>query len=154
MFRNKKSLLPVLYYNKLPPKVIYVLKYCKPFRVLTCVDFFQKCDCDVAIILEPMIATGGTLSAVVGIIKGWGPKKVIIISVLASREGLQQMQKEHHDVEIYVGAIDDKLTGEGYILPGLGDAGDRQFGTHGHGTQIDMTLTEDDTASAKRQKIQ
>ncbi|KAG3120055.1 hypothetical protein PI124_g497 [Phytophthora idaei] len=107
MYRNKQSLLPVQYYNKLP----------------------KECDVDVAIILEPVIATAGTILATLAVLKTWGVEKIKIVSTIASKQGLQEVCAKNPDVEIFLAAIDDDLSEDGYILPGLGDAGDREFQT-------------------------
>jgi len=107
MYRDKKSLQPVEYYSKLPNNV----------------------KVDVVYVLEPMIATGGTASATIALLKEWGAPRVEMISFLASELAIEKLIKEHPDVKIHVCAIDPKLNDHGYILPGLGDAGDRQFST-------------------------
>ena len=76
-----------------------------------------------------MLATGGTASAASSLIKSWGADQIIYIGILAAPEGIERLQSEHPDVPIYVGAIDSNLNDIGFIVPGLGDAGDRQFGT-------------------------
>ena len=76
-----------------------------------------------------MLATGGTASEACSLIKSWGIYHIIYIGILAAPEGIQRLQSEHSDVPIYVGAIDSHLNDIGFIVPGLGDAGDRQFGT-------------------------
>jgi uracil phosphoribosyltransferase len=76
-----------------------------------------------------MLATGGSAAATIGIIKKWGVKKIKYIGILGAPEGIAYLSKEHPDVPIYLGAIDSHLNDIGYIVPGLGDAGDRQFGT-------------------------
>jgi uracil phosphoribosyltransferase len=107
LYRDEKTLRPVEYYNKLPlePTV------------------------SVCLILDPMLATGGSATATVGVLKRWGVKKIKFVGLIAAPEGIALMQKEHPDVPIHVAAIDERLNEKGYILPGLGDAGDRQFGT-------------------------
>ncbi|HEY3313196.1 MAG TPA: uracil phosphoribosyltransferase [Anaerolineales bacterium] len=107
LYRDEKTLRPVEYYNKLPlePTV------------------------SVCLILDPMLATGGSATATVGVLKRWGVKKIKFVGLIGAPEGIAQMQKEHPDVPIYLAAIDDHLNEKGYIVPGLGDAGDRQFGT-------------------------
>ncbi|KAG9294878.1 hypothetical protein G9A89_003218 [Geosiphon pyriformis] len=108
IFREKVSLQPVEYYNKLPavPNV------------------------DQVIVLEPMIATGGTAVAAVAILKDWGIKsKIKFITVCASRQGLEKLLAIHPDVEVFVGVVDGGLNEHGYIVPGLGDAGDRLYDT-------------------------
>jgi len=107
LYRDEKTLRPVQYYNKLPlePTV------------------------SVCLILDPMLATGGSATATVDVLKNWGVKKIKFIGLIGAPEGIALMQKEHPDVPIYLAAIDDHLNEKGYIVPGLGDAGDRQFGT-------------------------
>lgn len=107
LYRDEKTLRPVEYYNKLPlePTV------------------------SVCLILDPMLATGGSASAAVDVLKRWGVKKIKFVGLIGAPEGIAHMQREHPDVPIYLAAIDDHLNEKGYIVPGLGDAGDRQFGT-------------------------
>ena len=107
LYRDEETLQPVQYYNKLPtdPTV------------------------GVCLVLDPMLATGGSAVATIDILKKWGVKKIKYIGILGAPEGIENMNKQHPDVPIYLGAIDEKLNEIGYIVPGLGDAGDRQFGT-------------------------
>jgi len=107
LFRDEETLKPVEYYNKLPiePTV------------------------SVCLILDPMLATGGSAIATVDILKEWGVEKIKFIGVIASPVGISTLHKKHPDVHIHLAAIDRELNEHGYILPGLGDAGDRQFGT-------------------------
>lgn len=105
MYRNKTSDLPVLYYNKLP----------------------KEANADVAIVLEPLIATSGTISAVLDILKQWGVKTIKVVCVLASKPGLEKLLVSHPDVKVHCVAVDDKVSDAGKVLPGLGDVGDRQF---------------------------
>jgi len=107
LYRDEKTLKPVQYYNKLPtsPRVGAVL------------------------LLDPMLATGGSATAATQVLKDWGVKKIKYIGLIAAPEGVQRMQTDHPDVPLYIGAIDSHLNNIGYIVPGLGDAGDRQFGT-------------------------
>lgn len=107
LYRDEKTLQPVEYYNKLPvdPRV------------------------SVCLILDPMLATGGSATATADILKKWGVKKIKYVGLIAAPEGIKAMQTAHPDIDIYVAAIDDHLNERGYIVPGLGDAGDRQFGT-------------------------
>jgi len=107
LYRDEKTLRPVEYYNKLPlePTV------------------------SVCLILDPMLATGGSATATVDVLKRWGVKKIKFVGLIGAPEGIAHMQREHPDVPIYLAAIDDHLNEKGYIVPGLGDAGDRQFGT-------------------------
>jgi uracil phosphoribosyltransferase len=107
LFRDERTLKPVEYYNKLPvsPTV-------------------QLC-----IVLDPMLATGGSASATVDILKRWGAKRIKYMGIIAAPEGINALHAAHPDVDIFVAAIDERLNEIGYIVPGLGDAGDRQFGT-------------------------
>jgi len=107
LYRDEKTLRPVEYYNKLPlePTV------------------------SVCLILDPMLATGGSAIATVDVLKRWGVKKIKFVGLIGAPEGIALMQKQHPDVPIHIAAIDDHLNENGYIVPGLGDAGDRQFGT-------------------------
>jgi uracil phosphoribosyltransferase len=107
LYRDEHTLKPVQYYNKLPiaPTVT------------------------VCLILDPMLATGGSAVATVDILKKWGVTKIKFVGLIGAPEGIKLMQERHPDVPIYLAAIDDHLNERGYIVPGLGDAGDRQFGT-------------------------
>lgn len=107
IYREAKTLCCVLYYNRLP----------------------AKCDSDVAIVLEPLIATGNTLDATLVILKQWGVKHIKVMSVVATHVGLAKLQEAHPDVEVHVGTIDSELNAKGYIIPGVGDVGDRLWGT-------------------------
>ena len=107
LFRDPQTLEPVKYYFKMPP------------------DISER---DV-IIVDPMLATGGSASAAVQFMKEVGCKHIKLMCIIGAPEGVAVMQKEHPDVDIYVAALDDHLNEHGYIVPGLGDAGDRIFGT-------------------------
>lgn len=107
LYRDERTLQPVEYYNKLP----------------------DAATVQVCLILDPMLATGGSAAATVDILKAWGAARIKQVSLIAAPEGIATLQAAHPDVEIHVGAIDRQLNGRGYIMPGLGDAGDRQFGT-------------------------
>mmetsp|Transcript_18163 Transcript_18163/g.35680 ORF Transcript_18163/g.35680 Transcript_18163/m.35680 type:complete len:246 (+) Transcript_18163:392-1129(+) len=107
MYKDKKSLVSTLYYNRLP----------------------RVCAVDRAIILEPVVATAGTISAVVEILKEWGVKEIHLICVVASRLGLTTLLDAHPDVTVHIAAIDDAVNEDGEIVPGIGDVGDRLFGT-------------------------
>ena len=97
------------------------------------VDYSCKMPADIAerdvIVLDPMLATGGSASAAITFMKGYGCKHIKLMNVLAAPEGIQCIIKDHPDVEIYVAGVDEKLNEHAYIVPGLGDAGDRIFGT-------------------------
>ncbi len=107
LYRDEKTLRPVEYYNKLPlePTV------------------------SVCLILDPMLATGGSATATADVLKRWGVKKIKYVGLIAAPEGIKAMQTAHPDIPIHIAAIDDHLNERAYIVPGLGDAGDRQFGT-------------------------
>ena len=80
-------------------------------------------------VVDPMLATGGSSSAAVRMLKDRGITNIRFLCIIAAPEGVERMQKEHPDVDLYIGALDEKLNEHGYIVPGLGDAGDRIFGT-------------------------
>ena len=84
---------------------------------------------DVCLILDPMLATGGSAVATVDILKKWGAKRIKYVGLIAAPEGIERLSTAHPDVPIHIAAIDERLNDIGYIVPGLGDAGDRQFGT-------------------------
>ncbi len=107
LYRDHETLRPVTYYNKLPAEP----------------------DIDLSMIVDPMLATGGSAVAAVDILKNWGAKRIKFLGLIAAPEGVQMLSTAHPDVEIYLAAIDSHLNERGYIVPGLGDAGDRQFGT-------------------------
>ena len=107
LYRDEKTLKPVSYYNRLPtaPTV------------------------RVCLVLDPMLATGGSAVATVDILKKWGAERIKFVGILAAPEGIAALQEAHPDVDIHVAQIDSHLNDIGFIVPGLGDAGDRQFGT-------------------------
>lgn len=107
LYRNEETLVPVKYYYKMPK------------------DISQR----EAIILDPMLATGGSASDTIKCLKNDGVKKIKFLCIIAAKPGIERLQKEHPDVDIYAAAVDEKLNENGYIVPGLGDAGDRIFGT-------------------------
>ena len=97
------------------------------------VEYYCKMPNDIAerevIILDPMLATGGSASAAIQFIKNYEVKNIKLMNILAAPEGIQRVHHDHPDVDIYCAALDEKLNDHGYIVPGLGDAGDRIFGT-------------------------
>jgi uracil phosphoribosyltransferase len=107
LYRDHETLRPVTYYNKLPPVPTI----------------------DRALVLDPMLASGGSAIAAIEILKNWGMKRIQFLGLIAAPEGVDALRKAHPDVPIYLAAIDDHLNESCYIVPGLGDAGDRQFGT-------------------------
>ncbi|MCA9991726.1 MAG: uracil phosphoribosyltransferase [Ardenticatenaceae bacterium] len=107
LYRDEETLRPVFYYNKLPTSPTV----------------------QVCLVLDPMLATGGSAIAAVDMLKRWGANQIKFLAILAAPEGIAALQTAHPDVPIYVAKIDQRLNDIGYIVPGLGDAGDRQFGT-------------------------
>ena len=97
------------------------------------VEYYCKMPNDIAerevIILDPMLATGGSASAAIQFIKNYEVKNIKLMNIIAAPEGIQRVHHDHPDVDIYCAALDEKLNDHGYIVPGLGDAGDRMFGT-------------------------
>ncbi len=107
LYRDPKTFQPVEYYCKLPP------------------DVAER----VVIVLDPMLATGGSAAAAIGFLKKRGVRRIKLLNLIGVPAGVECVQKEHPDVDIYLGALDERLNDHAYILPGLGDAGDRLFGT-------------------------
>ena len=107
LFRDERTLRPVEYYNKLP----------------------DSATVDLCLILDPMLATGGSATAAIEVLKRWGAERIKLVNLIAAPEGVEAVTAAHPDVEIYTAALDRELNDKGYIQPGLGDAGDRQFGT-------------------------
>lgn len=107
LYRDPASLKPVEYYCKLPT------------------DVSER----IVMVLDPMLATGGSAAAAIGFLKARGVRTIKLVNILGAPEGVETVQREHPDVDIYLGALDERLNDHGYILPGLGDAGDRLFGT-------------------------
>ncbi|GIP35542.1 uracil phosphoribosyltransferase [Paenibacillus sp. J2TS4] len=107
LYRDPETLKPVEYYVKLPTDVTE--------REL--------------IVIDPMLATGGSVNASIDLLKSRGCSQIKLMCLIAAPEGIRAVQEEHPDIDIYVAAIDDRLDEHGYIIPGLGDAGDRLFGT-------------------------
>src|SRR3954449_4818388 len=107
LFRDERTLRPVEYYNKLP----------------------DQATVDLCLILDPMLATGGSATAAIEVLKNWGARRIKLINLIAAPEGVRAVTEAHPDVQIHCAALDRQLNEKGYIMPGLGDAGDRQFGT-------------------------
>lgn len=107
LYRDPETLEPVEYYCKLP----------------------ADCANREVFVVDPMLATGGSAAAAITMLKQKGCKNIRFLCIIAAPEGLEKLKKEHPDVDIYVGTLDEKLNDHGYIVPGLGDAGDRIFGT-------------------------
>ena len=107
LFRDERTLRPVEYYNKLPDETTV----------------------DLCLILDPMLATGGSATAAIEVLKEWGANRIKLVNLIAAPEGVKAVSEAHPDVPIYTAALDRQLNEVGYIQPGLGDAGDRQFGT-------------------------
>lgn len=107
LYRDERTLKPVEYYNKLPTEATV----------------------SMCLILDPMLATGGSASATIDVLKRWGAKKIKFVGIIGAPEGIAHVHKNHPEVPIHLACLDEKLNENGYIVPGLGDAGDRQFGT-------------------------
>jgi len=107
MYRDKRSLQPVEYYNKLP----------------------ENPQVDLCFVLDPIMATGGTVNATLNVLKAWGSPRIKVVSIMATNQALEQLKLQHPDVPFHVAVIDDQMNKNGIIIPGLGDAGDRQFAT-------------------------
>ena len=107
LYRDPKTLEPVEYYSKMPP------------------DINER----ELIVVDPMLATGGSASAALTMIKEKGAVNIKLMCLIAAPEGVKRIQEDHPDIDIYLAALDEKLSDKGYIIPGLGDAGDRLFGT-------------------------
>jgi uracil phosphoribosyltransferase len=107
IFRDERTLRPTEYYNKLP----------------------DRCRASVALVLDPMLATGGSAVRTCEVVRAAGVVRIKVIALIAAPEGIERLSSAMPDVAIHVGAIDERLTDHGFIYPGLGDAGDRQFAT-------------------------
>ncbi|HDR68263.1 MAG TPA: uracil phosphoribosyltransferase [Bacteroidaceae bacterium] len=107
LYRNEETLKPVTYYEKLPDTL----------------------SSSIVLVLDPMLATGGSASEAIRILKGKGASPVKLVCVVGAPEGVRRIEQDHPDVDIYLAALDEGLNEHGYIVPGLGDAGDRIFGT-------------------------
>jgi uracil phosphoribosyltransferase len=113
-------------------KVGHIGLYRDP-HTLKPVEYYIKLPSDIAerelIVIDPMLATGGSASAALTALKQRGAKNLKLMCLIAAPEGIEVIQREHPDVDIYVAAVDQRLNDHGYIVPGLGDAGDRLYGT-------------------------
>jgi uracil phosphoribosyltransferase len=108
LYRDHQTLKPVTYYNKLP----------------------ERPDIDLSLVVDPMLATGGSAVAAVDILRRWGARRIKFLGLIAAPDGVRALRTAHPDVPIHLAAVDAHLDEHSYIVPGLGDAGDRQFGTH------------------------
>ena len=108
LYRDPQTLNPVEYYCKMPP------------------DLAER----IVLVLDPMLATGGSAAAAISFLKQRGAKTIKMLNIIGAPEGVKKVTAAHPDVDIYLGSLDEKLNDHGYIVPGLGDAGDRLFGTH------------------------
>lgn len=111
MYRDEATHRPVSYYNRLP----------------------SICPDDLVILLDPMLATGGSAADATTVLKAWGAPRVLFVGIIAAPEGMRRMEAEHPDVPVHVALLDRELDPDKFIRPGLGDAGDRLFGTGGDG---------------------
>ncbi|RKP14034.1 uracil phosphoribosyltransferase-domain-containing protein, partial [Piptocephalis cylindrospora] len=107
LYRDSHSLAPIEYYNKLPASPTHSLY----------------------IVLDPMVATGGTATAVLAILKDWGVTRVKLVAVCASKKSLESLQNQFPEAQVYVGVVDETLNDQGYVVPGIGDSGDRLYNT-------------------------
>ena len=107
LYRDEEKLVPHVYYQKFPPGL----------------------KDSVVLVVDPMLATGGSASKAIEILKSYGATDIRYVGLVGCPEGIDRLQKDHPDVDIYLAALDEKLNEKGYIIPGLGDAGDRLFGT-------------------------
>lgn len=108
MYRDEVTHTPVSYYNKLP----------------------KENPDDLIVVLDPMLATGGSARDAITVLKDWGAKWIKFVGIIAAPEGVEELHRAHPDVEIYIARLDRELDENQYIRPGLGDAGDRLYGTH------------------------
>ncbi len=106
-YRNEETLQPQSYYTKFP-------------------DTISE---SIVLLVDPMLATGGSVSYSIDVLKQYNVKKIIYMGIVGAPEGLKRLQEDHPDIDIYLAALDEKLNEKGYIVPGLGDCGDRLFGT-------------------------
>ena len=109
LYRNEETLQPVTYYNKMKED--------------------QVANAGTVLVLDPMLATGGSVTAAIKALKDKGAKKIKVVSIIGAPEGVKRVHEEFPDVDIYLAGLDQGLNEQGYIFPGLGDAGDRQYGT-------------------------
>jgi uracil phosphoribosyltransferase len=107
MYRDHETLIPVTYYSKLPADLEH----------------------SVVMVLDPMLATGGSATAAIRELRNSGAKSIKLVCIVGAPEGVSRIEHDHPEVQVYLAALDDKLNDNGYIVPGLGDAGDRLFGT-------------------------
>jgi uracil phosphoribosyltransferase len=107
LYRDEETLQPIQYYAKETEDI----------------------DKSIVLVVDPMLATGGSANAAIDIVKGWGAKNIRFVCLVAVQEGVDVLTKAHPDVDIYAASLDEHLNEHGYIIPGLGDAGDRIFGT-------------------------
>ncbi|MDE5566651.1 MAG: uracil phosphoribosyltransferase [Anaeroplasmataceae bacterium] len=107
LYRDEETLEPHEYYAKFPDNIVHSL----------------------VLVVDPMLATGGSASAAITMLKKRGCKNIRYVGLVAAPEGVETLQKDHSDVDVYLAALDEKLNEKGYIVPGLGDCGDRLFGT-------------------------
>lgn len=107
MFRDHETLKPMTYFSKLP----------------------ENLTDSIVMVLDPMLATGGSASAAIQVIKESGAKIIKLVCIVGAPEGVKRIEHDHPDVQVYIASLDEKLNEIGYIVPGLGDAGDRLFGT-------------------------
>ena len=142
ILKHKVALVPILraglgmvdgIWEMIPSAEVWHLGIYRDHDSLEPVEYYTKRPVDpnvqLCLILDPMLATGGSATAAAGILKRWGARRIKFVGVIAAPEGIEALSKAHSDVDIHLAAVDERLNEIGYIVPGLGDAGDRQFGT-------------------------
>lgn len=140
--RERIGLVPILraglgmvegIWNMMPSAEVWHIGLLRDERTLEPVEYYSRLPVsptvDVCLILDPMLATGGSAVAAVDILKRWGARRIKFVGVIAAPEGVQRLTTAHPDVPLYLAAVDEHLNEVGLIVPGLGDAGDRMFGT-------------------------
>mmetsp|Transcript_16009 Transcript_16009/g.21158 ORF Transcript_16009/g.21158 Transcript_16009/m.21158 type:complete len:256 (+) Transcript_16009:137-904(+) len=131
MYKNRKSVLPVQYFNRLP----------------------KQHACELAIVLDPNISTSGTIIATCSILKKWGAKRIKVITAVASKKGVEALQKRHPQVELYAAAVDKDVNEDGVTVPGIGDAGDRLFSTP-YEVQVNPVVLQTRTAESPLKPVE
>lgn len=140
--RERVGLVPILraglgmvegIWNMMPNAEVWHIGLLRDERTLEPVEYYSRLPVsptvDVCLILDPMLATGGSAVAAVDILKRWGARRIKFVGVIAAAEGVRRLTTAHPDVPLYLAAVDEGLNEAGLIVPGLGDAGDRLFGT-------------------------
>ena len=120
-------------WNMMPNAEVWHIGLRRDEQTLEAIEYYARLPVsptvDLCLVLDPMLATGGSAVAAVDILKDWGAKRIKFVGVIASTEGMQHLTEAHPDVPLFLAAVDEQLNDAGLIVPGLGDAGDRLFGT-------------------------